>query len=124
MGSILGITWLTDKQEAALVKLYKYAVKAPRMINRYRAARDRAIENYRSYTLNPDTVANYESAWNTMPAAYEAAMSAPRERLIQWLIDYSPAIFNREITRAEAEDILNRIEARYRGGRPVAAGGR
>ena len=110
MGSLLNIQGLTDKQEAALIKAYKYAVKVQGMVENYRNARDRAIANYQTYARKRVTIGNYESAWAIMPANYAAAMSNVNERLRNWLVDYFDAIFDMKITPDQAGQILAAIQ--------------
>jgi hypothetical protein len=115
MGDILGISGLTSTQEAAIVKIAKYYLKAENMIKHYSNVKNLAIARYSAFATNTDRVDSYTTAWAYMPANYKAKITAKKDRLIAWVLKYLPSMFNYKFpedpkqAQADAERIVDAI---------------
>jgi len=113
MGSILGISGLSDRQEEALVKMAKYYAKASVMISHYKNAKSMAIDNYKSFATNTDRQTAYQTAWDKyMPKDYETKMTNARDRVAAWVQKYVKQMFNISLTPDQAKSYAEAIIAK------------
>ena len=117
MGSILGISGLSDRQEEALLKIAKYYFKASVMISHYKSAKDMAIADYSAFATNPERQTAYKNAWEKyMIKDYEAKISNAKERIAAWLQKYVKQMFNITLTPEQARSYADTIIAKMTAG--------
>jgi len=113
MGSILGISGLSDRQEEALLKMAKYYAKASVMISHYKSAKDMAIADYNAFATNTDRQTAYKTAWEKyMPKDYETKITNARDRVAAWVQKYVKQMFNVSLTPDQAKSVADTIIAK------------
>jgi hypothetical protein len=117
MGSVLGISGLSDRQEEALIKMAKYYFKASVMISHYKNAKSMAIDNYKAFATNTDRQTAYENAWNKyMIKDYETKMTNAKDRVAAWVQKYVKQMFNISLTPEQAKSYAETIIAKMTTG--------